>query len=128
MSKPTQRQRGSQGRGPSKSPRLLWGDTGPRLFDAQGREYSLHARDLPAKEVNRFVRRAQVPFAVKHCGAGVDWFEVPDCAAAWDRIRPDFEDVDDWRPPADAPGAQPYRAELWQAITGRDQVLLLTNE
>ena len=127
MSKPSKHP--SRSKAPAKKkPRYLWSPTGARLFDADGHEYSPQTADLPAKEVNRHVRRGQIPFAVRECGAGLEWFAVPEVPALWDRIRPDFEDVDDWRPPAGAPGAQPYRAQLWETIIGRDQVLLLTNE
>lgn len=117
------------GRAPDrpKAPRLLWGPGRPRLFGPDGREYEIHATNLPAKEVKRLARRGQVPFAVQECGEGVDWFDSSETSKVWDRLRPDFEDVDDWHAPPDAPGAQPYRAELWQTITGRDQVLLLTD-
>lgn len=128
MSKRSKQPVTGRSQSPAKKPRYLWGPTGARLFDADGHEYAPHTANLPAKEVKRLVRRAQIPFAVRECGASLEWFDVLEVPALWDRIRPDFEDVDDWRPPDNAPGAQPYRAQLWQTITGLDQVLLLTNE
>lgn len=114
--------------GQAKAPRMLWGPGGGRLFGPDGTEYRCAESGLPAKEVKRAVRRGQIPFAVKECGCGVEWVTPADSASVWDRVRPDFEDVDEWKPPVDAPGAQPYRASLWKALTGRQQVLLLTDE
>lgn len=111
-----------------KAPRMLWGPGGGRLFGPDGTEYRCSEWELPAKEVKRAVRRGQIPFAVKECGCGVEWIAPADTATVWNRVRPDFEDVDDWKPPADAPGAQPYRATLWKALTGGHSVLLLSDE
>jgi hypothetical protein len=108
--------------------RLLWGSGGGRLVDPDGTEYEPVAWDLPAKEVKRFVRRGQTPFAVQECGCGVEWFDPADTAAVWDRIRPDFQDVEECGGPANAPGAGSYRATLWKALTGRQHVLLLSDE
>lgn len=128
MSKLEGQARPTKATGQPKAPRLLWGPGGGRLFDPDGTEYERVAWDMPAKEVKRFVRRGQIPFAVKPCGCGVEWVDPANTAAMWERVRFDFEDADDWKPPADAPGAQPYRATLWKALTGRHQVLLLSDE
>lgn len=128
MSNPKRKAHATTAPGPPKAPRLLWGPGGGRLFGPDGVEYERVAWDMPTKEVKRLVRRGQIPFAVKPCGCGVEWIDPANTAALWERVRPDFEDVDDWLPPADAPGAQPYRATLWKALTGRHQVLLLSDE
>lgn len=112
----------------TKAPRYMWTSTGARLFDRNGREYQPHSMDLPIKEVNRFVRRGQVPFAVHECSGGLEWFDVPDVPVLWERLRPDFDDGQDWKPPADAPGAQPYQGRVWKVIGGRDLVVVLSNE
>ncbi|GAA2166873.1 hypothetical protein [Pedococcus bigeumensis] len=128
MSKKINRPTGSSRHAPKKAPRYLWTSTGARLFDADGREYEPYSNDLPVKEVNRFVRRGQVPFAVHECGGGLEWFEVADLPALWKEVEPDFDTGEDWEPPADAPGAQPYRGSVWKAIGGRDLVVVLSNE
>lgn len=128
MSKSKSQAPSTRGTVPRKTPRMLWGPGGGRLFGPDGAEYERVAWDMPLKEVKRAVRRAQIPFAVKPCGCGVEWVDPAHPAAVWERVRADFEDVDDWKPPADAPGAQPYRATLWQALIGRGQVLLLSDE
>lgn len=108
--------------------RLLWSPGGARLFDPDGHEYRSQAADFSSDEVQRLARNGQVPFAIKECGGPVEWFSARDAATAWDRIRPDFQDVEDWKPPADAPGAWQYAATLWTSITGDQQVLLLSDE
>ena len=123
MSKPQSRAHATSARGQLKAPRMLWGPGGGRLFGPDGVEYERVAWDMPAKEVKRFVRGGQIPFAVKPCGCGVEWVDPANTTSVWERVRPDFEDVDDRKPSADAPGAQAYRASLWKALTGPGQVL-----
>ena len=128
MSRKVHRSTGSSRRAAKKAPRYMWTSTGARLFDADGREYQPHSMELPIKEVNRFVRRGRVPFAVHECGGGLEWFEVRDVPALWERLGPDFDTGEDWEPPAEAPGAQPYRGRVWKVIGGQDLVVVLTNE
>jgi hypothetical protein len=118
MSKKVHRSTGSGRQAPKKAPRYMWTPTGARLFDADGREYEPHSMDLPVKEVNRFVRRGQVPFAVHECGGGLEWFDVADVPALWERLRPDFDDGLDWEAPAGTPGAQPYQGRVWKVTGG----------
>ena len=107
--------------------RWLWGTRGPRLFDPVGVEYE-PLRGLRRADVLRLVKSGEMPVATHDCGEGVGWKPPNEASAAWASVEADFEDVEEWRPPAGAPGTLPYRAELWRALWGHGQALVLRND
>lgn len=60
-------------------------------------------------------------------GGVQNWVGADDAQRLWLEVEPDLDEVESWRPPPGAPGARPYRAELWQAEDGR-HVLVFINE
>lgn len=108
--------------------RWLWGATGIRLFDPAGAEYEPSEVELGRTEVDNLLRTRELPEAVHSCGEGVRWHVPAEARQAWAAVRADFEDVDGWRPPAKAPGAQPYRAEVWRGSASEGRVLVLRND
>lgn len=69
-----------------------------------------------------------MPVAVHECGQGVHWCSSDRAPAQWVDAQADFEDVRGWQPPADAPGTQPYRAELWKSLPQSAEVVVLRND
>lgn len=76
----------------------------------------------------RLVKTGELPVAIHSCGEGVRWRTPGEAPDAWASVQADFEDVEGWRPPATAPGELPYRAELWRALVGSAQALVLRND
>lgn len=116
------------GKGGQQRARWLSQPRGARLFDPAGREYELARVGLRRAEVNRLLDGSGTPVAVHDCGQGVNWWSGDTASAQWTAAQPDFEDVKGWQPPPDAPGVLPYRAELWRALSGEDEVILLRND
>lgn len=114
--------------GSGAAARWLWGTRGVRLFDPAGAEYEPSRSGLVRSDVVRLVKAGEIPVATHSCGDGVEWLTAEDAATAWASVQADFEDVEGWRPPSDAPGARPYRAELWRATRGHGQALVLRND
>lgn len=119
------RRGGSRGQ---RHARLLWQGRTQRLFDPAGLEYELSRVGLRRAEITRLLARSGIPVAVHDCGRGVSWCSGDTATAQWNAAQSDFEDVKGWRPPSDAPGTLPYRAELWRAQTGEDEVIVLRND
>lgn len=101
---------------------------GARLFDPAGLEYELSRAGLRRADVTRLLNSTGMPVAVHECGQGVHWCSSDRAAAQWADAQADFEDVMGWRPPADAPGTQPYRAELWKSLSQGAEVVVLRND
>jgi hypothetical protein len=111
------------------SARWFWGASGVRLFDPSGVEYEPSRGGLCRADIDRLVKDREVPVAVHSCGGGVSWRPAAEAREAWTAVQADFEDVEEWQPPADAPGTQPYRAELWRASATADgHVLVFRND
>lgn len=108
--------------------RWLWGTQGPRLFDPVGVEYEPSRDGLRRADVLRLVKSGEMPVATHDCGEGVAWLPPNEASAAWASVEADFEDVEAWRPLPGAPGTLPYRAELWRALRGHGQALVLRND
>ena len=107
-------------------PRWHWGrGGGAQLFDAHGREFVFKDR-LARVEVERLVTLQEIDAVRIECGGGVEsWVSPSDARRIWLEVEPWLEDVEDWRPPSDSPGAQPYRAELWRAHDGRHAIVFI---
>lgn len=99
-----------------------------RLFDPAGAEYEPSEVELSRAEVEDLLRTRELAVAVHECGNGVRWHPMAAGRQAWAAVNADFEDVEGWRPPRNAPGAQPYRAEVWRGSTGEGRVLVLRND
>ena len=107
----------------------MWSSGGPRLFDPTGQEFRRAAVDLTRADVDQVLTEGRAHVAVVLCGMGVTWAERPQRRAIWEKqVRKDFEDVDGWRPPHDAPGTLPFRAEIWQSTRDDSLALVFTNE
>ncbi len=119
------RRGGSRGQ---QSARLLWQARGERLFDPAGLEYELSRVGLRRAEFTRVLQDSELPVAVHNCGEGVTWWTADKARDGWSAVQSDFEDVKGWRPPADAPGALPYRAELWRAVDAASAVVVFRND
>jgi hypothetical protein len=92
---------------------------GARLFAADGTEFTF-ADQLSRVEVERLLTLQELDAVRVECGGGVEsWVGAADARRLWLDVEPDLEDVEGWRPPGDAPGTRPYRAELWRARDGR---------
>lgn len=111
-----------------RSARLLWQARGERFFDPAGVEYELSRVGLGRAEFTRALEAGGLPVAVHNCGEGVNWWTADKAREGWSAVQSEFEDVQGWQPPADAPGALPYRAELWRALSRKGEVLLLRND
>jgi hypothetical protein len=109
-------------------PRWEWGKQGgARLFAADGSEFNF-VDQLARVEVERLLTLPELEAVRVQCGAGVErWVDPAGARELWLEVEPDLEDVEGWRPPPHAPGAQPYRASLWRTPWGR-HALLFTNE
>lgn len=108
-------------------PRWMWGSLGPRLFDADGREYR-QVDDLERVEVERLLTLNELSAVRIECGGGVaEWVPPNEARRLWLDIEGDLIDVEPWRPPFGAPGSQQYEAQLWRADDGT-HVLLFTSE
>lgn len=108
-------------------PRWLWGSAGPRLFDADRREYR-RVDGLERTEVERLLGLDELAAVRVECGAGIaEWVTPGDARRLWLDVERYFIDVDPWRPPPGAPGALPYEAQLWPADDGTHGPLF-TNE
>lgn len=92
----------------------LWSTNSPELGCA---EQSSRACSTPASYRSRST-----------CGEGVNWWTADKARDGWSAVQSDFEDVKGWHPPANAPGAQPYRAELWVALNKSGAVLVFRND
>lgn len=108
--------------------RLLWQARGERLFDPAGLEYELSRVGLRRAEFTNALQDSELPVAVHNCGEGVNWWTADKARDGWSAVQSDFEDVKGWWPPADAPGALPYRAELWVALNRSGAVLVFRND
>ena len=110
------------------APRWLWGTRGARLFDPAGVEYEPWRIDLSRAEVLSLLKAGDLPLATHICGGGVTWLPSKEASTGWTAIEADFEDVEGWRPPSGEPGTLQYRAELWRALRGDGQALVLRND
>lgn len=119
------RRGGSANRGGA---RWLSQPRGARLFDPAGLEYEFARAGLRRADVTRLLNGRVMPVAVHECGQGVHWCGSDVAPAQWADAQTDFEDVKGWQPPADAPGAQPYRAELWRSLSQGTEVVVLRND
>lgn len=111
-----------------QSARFLWRGRSQRLFDPAGLEYEVSRVGLRRAEFTKVVQDGELPVAVHNCGAGVNWWTADKARDGWSAVAADFEDVKGWQPPADAPGALPYRAELWVALDRSGPVLVFRND
>lgn len=92
---------------------------GARLIAADGAEFAF-VDQLDRVEVERLLTLQELDAVRVQCGGGVaSWVGPADARRLWLEVEPDLEDIEGWLPPSDAPGSQPYRAELWQAQNGR---------
>ncbi|WP_406829558.1 hypothetical protein ABEG17_11195 [Pedococcus sp. KACC 23699] len=119
--------KGRRGMKPAAA-RWLWSARGARLFDPAGVEYAPARHGLLRCDVDRLVRARELPLAVHDCGDGVSWNSETVAFIVWSSVQDDFEDVEGWMPPADAPGALPYRAEIWRSAGTDRHVLVLRND
>lgn len=92
---------------------------GARLFAADGTEFTF-ADGLVRVEVERLLALEELEAVRIECGGGVEsWVGPADARRLWLAVEPDLDDVEAWRPPPGAPGALPYRAQLWRSQDGR---------
>jgi hypothetical protein len=99
------------------------------LWDRSGVLYE-KVEALDRKVAWKLVRKQAVQMGLTHCGSGViRWFDsTEERTRAWEeQLSPNLIDQDDWRPPADAPGAQPFVPELWREVGGRKELLLFSD-
>lgn len=86
----------------------------------------VHVDRLTSAEVERLLTLQDIDAVLTQCGGGVDsWVSSPEARRLWHQVEPWLDDVEDWRAPPGAPGAQPYRAELWRAENGRHAVVFI---
>lgn len=113
-------------REPNHRPRWEWlKQGGARLFAADGAEFTF-ADKLVRVEVERLLTLHELDAVRIECGGGVEsWVDSADARRLWLDVEPDLEDVEGWRPPGGAPGARPYRAELWRARNGRHAIVFI---
>lgn len=98
---------------------------GARLFAADGTEFTF-ADNLERVEVERLLTLKELDAVRVECGGGVQsWVRPASARRLWLDVEADLEDVEGWRPPEDAPGTRPYRAELWRAPDGRHAFVFL---
>lgn len=108
--------------------RWLWGARRARLFDPVGVEYEPWRVGLSRADILSLLKSGDLPLATHICGGGVTWSPAVAASAGWAAIEADFEDVEGWRPPPGEPGTLQYRAELWRALRGEGQALVLRND
>lgn len=110
----------------SGRPRWHWDNRGgTQLFDAHGTEFFRVDR-LTRVEVERLLTLQEIDGVLTQCGGGVDsWVRPSDARSLWLDVEPWLDDVEDWRPPPSAPGARPYRAELWRAENGHHAMVFI---
>jgi hypothetical protein len=119
---------------PSGRGRYLWARGGDRLFDPAGVEYRGAYTDLTRAEVERCLGEAGTPIAVIECGEGVTFTYGAARTAVWrEHVRPAFVDLAEGQgaegQAADEQGGElPYRAEVWQRVSGSTQVLVFRND
>lgn len=80
--------------------------------------------DLTQAEVEQCLTEPGTPIAVIECGQGVTFTFGAARAALWhDHVHPAFVDV------AEGQGDElPYRAEVWERLSGSGQVLVFRND
>ncbi len=107
----------------------MWASGGPRLFDPKGQEFHRATVELTRVDVEQVLTEGLANVAVVLCGAGVTWAEGLQRRAVWEKqVCKDFEDVEGWRPPHNAPGTLPFRAEMWQSNSDGSLALVFINE
>lgn len=91
----------------------MWGPGGRRLVGPDGVELTLVEHSAAKATVERLMMEGS-DVVVADCGAALQWFRGADARDAWARCQRDFADDVDWTAPSGAPGALPYRGEVWR--------------
>jgi hypothetical protein len=101
-----------------------WGNVGGelKLWDRDGRLWTLARNELDRDTVEQLYGNPNVPVAVAEGAAGLDWVEPAERKRRWsEELGPRTFD-DTWTPPHDAPGALPFEALEFRS--GEDRLLL----
>lgn len=107
--------------------RMHWQRTGGAVLTSSTGVDHHFLGGLTRIEVERLLTLADLPVVHVECGGGVTaWVTGAEAVALWGEVQVDFEDVER-RPPGMPSGALPYRAQLWQAVSG-EHLMVLTNE
>jgi hypothetical protein len=105
-----------------------WGnvDGGLRLWDREGRLWTLARDDVDHESAARLYRDPTVPVAVAEGAGGLDWVDPAERRRRWtEELEPRTFDAD-WRPPRDAPGSLPFEALEFRS--GDDRLLLFVDD